>query len=86
MRMSLSSGARAPESGDGEREPATDSLWRNFDYVGWWTGNTVSALGTSVSAIAYPPAGRTLPIHICISGQDLGVTRAVSEFNQSTSG
>jgi MFS family permease len=32
----------------------TRSLWRNADYLGWWTGNTISALGTSVSAIAYP--------------------------------
>ncbi|WP_377267929.1 MFS transporter [Peterkaempfera sp. SMS 1(5)a] len=30
------------------------SLWRNGDYVGWWTGNTLSALGTGVSAIAFP--------------------------------
>ncbi|WP_051450916.1 MFS transporter [Actinospica robiniae] len=30
------------------------SLWRDTDYVGWWTGNTLSALGTSVSAIAFP--------------------------------
>ncbi|MFC1400698.1 MULTISPECIES: MFS transporter [Streptacidiphilus] len=34
-----------------ERQPP---LWRNGDYVGWWTGNTLSALGTSVSAIAFP--------------------------------
>jgi MFS family permease len=32
----------------------TPSLWRDSDYVGWWTGNTLSALGSSVSAIAYP--------------------------------
>ncbi|QMU80321.1 MFS transporter [Streptacidiphilus sp. PB12-B1b] len=38
-----------PEGKQGVR-----SLWRNPDYVGWWTGNTLSALGTSVSAIAYP--------------------------------
>jgi hypothetical protein len=31
-------------------------------------------------------AGRAFPIHICISGQDLGVAKAVSEFNQATSG
>jgi MFS family permease len=39
------------EKPDGRQLP---SLWRNPDYVGWWTGNTISALGTSVSAIAYP--------------------------------
>jgi hypothetical protein len=30
--------------------------------------------------------GRNLPIHICISGQDLSLTRAVGEFNQATGG
>lgn len=40
-----------PADAEGTNEPP---LWRNFDYVGWWTGNTISALGTSVSAIAYP--------------------------------
>ncbi len=38
--------------------PASDiarpSLWRNFDYATWWTGNTVSALGTGMSTFAYP--------------------------------
>lgn len=29
-------------------------LWRNRDYAGWWAGNTLSALGTSVSTISYP--------------------------------
>jgi MFS family permease len=39
-----------PENAAPSRPP---SLWRNSDYVGWWVGNTVSALGTSVSTIAY---------------------------------
>lgn len=30
------------------------SLWRNRDYMGLWTGNAISALGSSISAIAYP--------------------------------
>lgn len=38
--------------------PASDSarpsLWRSFDYAAWWTGNTVSALGTGMSEFAYP--------------------------------
>lgn len=42
---------RTAPSEDGKTPPP--SLWRNSDYVGWWVGNTVSALGTSVSAIAY---------------------------------
>lgn len=33
---------------------ARPSLWRNFDYAAWWTGNTVSALGTGMSAFGYP--------------------------------
>ncbi len=38
----------------GPGEPVKTSLWRNGDYVGWWIGNTLSAVGTSVSAIAFP--------------------------------
>jgi len=30
------------------------SLWSSRDYLAWWTGNTVSALGTSLSTFAYP--------------------------------
>jgi MFS family permease len=30
------------------------ALLRNPDYLGWWSGNTLSALGTSVSSIAFP--------------------------------
>jgi MFS family permease len=32
----------------------TPSLWRNTDYVGWWLGNTLSILGTSMSTLAFP--------------------------------
>ena len=42
-----------PESGDGERVKPP-SLWRNHDYLSLWTGEAVSSLGTSMSAIAYP--------------------------------
>jgi MFS family permease len=30
------------------------SLWRNRDYMAWWTGNGMSTLGTAVSTIAFP--------------------------------
>ncbi len=54
--MSIRSEVGARESGEdqpgGTGRPA--SLWRSADYVYWWTGNTLSAVGTSVSAIAYP--------------------------------
>ena len=30
------------------------SLLLSRDYLGWWAGNTVSALGTSISGIAFP--------------------------------
>jgi hypothetical protein len=33
---------------------AESSLWRNRDYLGWWIGTTVSALGSSLSRIAFP--------------------------------
>ncbi|WP_165845350.1 MFS transporter [Streptacidiphilus pinicola] len=39
---------------EGVAEPAPGSLWHNGDYLGWWAGNTLSALGTSVSTIAFP--------------------------------
>jgi len=41
-------------AGVGQGQPARPSLWRNTDYIGWWTGNSISALGSSVSGIAYP--------------------------------
>jgi MFS family permease len=43
-----------PQADGPDETIRTRSLWRNSDYVGWWTGNTLSALGTSVTAIAYP--------------------------------
>lgn len=30
------------------------SLFANRDYLGWWTGNTLSAVGDSITMIAYP--------------------------------
>ncbi|WP_406285290.1 MFS transporter [Streptomyces sp. NBC_00209] len=45
------------ETGQPQDDPpagARVSLWRNRDYVGWWTGHGLSALGTSVSNIAFP--------------------------------
>lgn len=32
----------------------TPSLWRNRDYVSWWTGTAFSLLGSSVSVVAFP--------------------------------
>ncbi|MCH0560317.1 MULTISPECIES: MFS transporter [unclassified Streptomyces] len=43
----------AGSGADSETAPPP-SLWRNSDYVGWWVGNTASALGTSISAISFP--------------------------------
>lgn len=37
-----------------KRDDKPPSLWKNQDYMGWWIGNTVSILGTSMSAIAFP--------------------------------
>jgi MFS family permease len=39
---------------DGPADAVTTSLWRNTDYMGWWTGNTLSILGTSMSTLAFP--------------------------------
>ena len=30
------------------------SLWRNRDYMGWWTGTLLSTVGSSTSAMAFP--------------------------------
>jgi MFS family permease len=45
------SGQDAGQLGSGPRER---SLWRNRDYMLWWTGNSISSLGSSISAVAYP--------------------------------
>ena len=54
--MSTRSEVGAPGSRQGQpgNRSSRPSLWRNTDYIGWWTGNSISVLGTSVSAIAYP--------------------------------
>ena len=45
----------SPSPSSPSPEPAAlPPLWSDRDYRGWWTANTVSALGTSMSAIAYP--------------------------------
>ncbi|MGW0395590.1 MFS transporter [Streptomyces sp. NPDC003042] len=45
--------ARAEEA-EREAAPRPPSLWRNRDYVFWWSGNGLSTLGTSVSTLAFP--------------------------------
>jgi hypothetical protein len=34
--------------------PKRRPLLLTRDYAGWWSGNTISALGTSISSIAFP--------------------------------
>lgn len=34
--------------------PTVQSIWRSRDYLSWWIGTTVSALGSTLSAIAFP--------------------------------
>jgi hypothetical protein len=48
---------RAPEVAD--VQPAASrtrppSLWRNWDYMCWWSGNAVSLLGSNLSNMAFP--------------------------------
>ncbi|MFP3987356.1 MFS transporter [Streptomyces sp. E11-3] len=43
---------RPTETEDAQAKPP--SLWRNRDYVYWWSGNGLSTLGTSVSTLAFP--------------------------------
>lgn len=41
----------AATSAPGSRPP---SLWRNRDYLSWWTGTAFSVLGSNVSLVAFP--------------------------------
>jgi MFS family permease len=47
----LTPGTGESESGHAGKPRA---LLLNPDYLGWWSGNTLSALGTSMSSIAFP--------------------------------
>jgi MFS family permease len=44
--------------GTGDAQPVAGTgarpLWRNRDYMAWWTGTTVSSLGSKLSGIAFP--------------------------------
>ncbi|MES4905768.1 MULTISPECIES: MFS transporter [unclassified Streptomyces] len=44
--------SRPEETESGPQRPS--SLWRNRDYLYWWSGNGLSTLGTSVSTLAFP--------------------------------
>ena len=44
----------APDPPDATADPKLRPLLLTRDYAGWWSGNTISALGTSVSSIAFP--------------------------------
>lgn len=39
---------------EAEAAPKAPSLWRNRDYMYWWTGDAVSMLGSTLSEIAFP--------------------------------
>ncbi|MFH8472626.1 MFS transporter [Streptomyces sp. NPDC018000] len=53
-----------------EEAPAKlPSLWRNRDYMYWWSGNGLSTLGTSVSTLAFP----LLVLHLTGSAAQAGI-------------
>lgn len=53
-----------------EGAPArTPSLWRDRDYMYWWSGNGLSTLGTSVSTLAFP----LLILHLTGSATQAGL-------------
>lgn len=43
-----------------ESPPASPRLWRNRDYLTLWTGQTISAVGSSMSTFVFPIAGYAL--------------------------
>jgi MFS family permease len=46
--------AQSPPAETASPAEQPPSLWRNRDYMYWWTGNGLSTLGTSVSTLAFP--------------------------------
>ena len=55
-------------------------LWRNRDYVGWLTGESLSMLGTSVSTFAYP----VLILFATRSAAQTGIVAAASNVGSLT--
>jgi MFS family permease len=51
-RAAADAGAGPDPVGPGSVAPP--SLWRNRDYMCWWSGNAVSLLGSNVSNMAFP--------------------------------
>lgn len=53
--MTLPTRAPAASTGpDAELRAPPPSLWRNRDYMFWWSGNAMSLLGSNVSNMAFP--------------------------------
>jgi MFS family permease len=52
--MATDDAAVALETGQTGTPARQPSLWRNRDYMLWWTGNGLSMVGTNVSAMAFP--------------------------------
>ena len=52
--MAQASAGRAGEPEAAGPPASRRSLWRNRDYMAWWTGETLSMFGTSMSSLAFP--------------------------------
>src|SRR6185312_6332008 len=52
MTQATDEQAGEPEAARPPARPA--SLWRNRDYMAWWTGETLSVFGSSMSSLAFP--------------------------------
>ncbi|MFI0264645.1 MFS transporter [Streptomyces sp. NPDC017056] len=59
--------SRPAESAHVPKQPPP--LWRDRDYLYWWTGNGLSALGTSMSTLAFP----LLVLHLTGSAAQAGL-------------
>ncbi|GAA1240797.1 MFS transporter [Oryzihumus leptocrescens] len=56
--------------------PGSSSLWRNGDYMCWWSGNAVSLLGSNLSVMAFP----LLAVFITGSVLDAGIIAAAGRI------
>src|SRR4051794_28412048 len=61
----------------------TRSLWHNRDFMALWTGETVSAIGSSMSSFVFPLAGLALtgsPVEAALTGSAFTLGSVISRL------